>query len=808
MRRLFIWLLFVLTWAANANAQNVLTVLAGRGGSGGCPTFATLPGGSAFFFDPLGSPAGVAVDPNGKLFVSSTNCVFRLDADGILRLGFPDSTSFRVGTPGASGFSDASPTFDAGAALLNNPLNLALDTAGNLYIADASNQRIRKVDTANWTISTVAGGGSLRPNDGTRATDASFLFPTGVAVDAAGNLYIADSNAGKVYKVDTNGIIAKIAGSGGFTYNGEGIPAVTAGMIPMDVAVDQAGDVFIADWSNSIVRKVTPAGIITTVAGNPFNVTGLGDGGPAAFGGILNKPRGLALDASGDLFIADTENHRIRMVDATGIINTVAGDGTPGFSDVQLNFPSAVAVDNLGNIFIADTVNNQLRGVIVTQRTYRLTLNSAGTGAGTLGGGGSYIVGRFVPVSATPSAGSTFVGWSGPNAAECAGGLVLMDADKSCTATFDSAPDTTPPVLAGVPASITVNANTAGGAVVTFALPTASDPDDAAGPVTCTPASGSTFPIGTTTVTCSSTDTHGNTGSASFTVTVVPVNMLVPVLVTETISVTDVVTAAPAIPVLVQELISVADSPTFFLPDFTPPVLAGVPGSFTVEGNTLGGAIVTFALPTASDPDDAAGPVTCVPASGSTFAVGATIVTCRSTDTHGNLGSATFTVTVADTTPPVLTLPPNITLDPTSPAGAAVTFPSAATDIVSGTVVVTCTPASGSTFPIGTTRVACSARDAAGNVANGRFTVSVLSSEQMIESLVGQVIADRFFQAINVLLNALRSIIRGNAGAACGQLSAFINQVHAQVGKSLTPAKAARLLQQAMDVKAAIGCPP
>jgi hypothetical protein len=303
---------------------------------------------------------------------------------------------------------------------------------------------------------------------------------------------------------------------------------------------------------------VTPNGNITTVAGNPFNSTVLGDGGPA-FGAALNKPRGVAVDPFGNIFIADTEHHRIRMVDANGIITTVAGDGIAGANDGELNFPTGVAADNLGNVFIADTVNNKLRGVIVSQRTYRLTLNSAGTGSGTLSGAGSYVVGEFVPVSATPNLGSNSVSWSGPNAAECASGVVLMDADKSCTATFGSAPDTTPPVLSGVPASFTIQTTNPGGTAVSYALPTATDPDDAAGPVTCNPPPGAIFPLGATTVTCTSTDTHGNTGSASFTVTVAPATATISITVSEPISVADDTPVKLPLPLLVEEPIAVLD---------------------------------------------------------------------------------------------------------------------------------------------------------------------------------------------------------------------------------------------------------
>jgi HYR domain-containing protein len=159
---------------------------------------------------------------------------------------------------------------------------------------------------------------------------------------------------------------------------------------------------------------------------------------------------------------------------------------------------------------------------------------------------------------------------------------------------FDSIPDTTAPVLSGVPASFSVNANTASGAVVTFKLPTATDPDDAAGPVTCAPLSGSVFPLGTTTVTCTSTDTHGNKGSASFTVTVVPLAQVVPVMLTETITVTDAVTPDLSALVMVTETITITDSPTPVVLDTTPPLIAGLPGSLTAEATGPAGAIVKF----------------------------------------------------------------------------------------------------------------------------------------------------------------------------------------------------------------------
>lgn len=418
------------------NSAPSLTVIAGDGTKAPTGASCIFNQSSAAIFASLNTPTAVAVDTAGNKYVAvgGLNCVIQVDANGIV------PAHHNIGT-GVQGFSDNLAQVqggfgDASGAQLWAPTGVAVDPSGNVYIADQTNSRIRKVDAAAWTISTVAGGGSSRAFDGQLATNVALLFPQGVAADHVGNFYFSD-NTRRVYKVDSNGILTHIAGTGGSSYDGsEGTPAVNANMIPLGLAVDQPGNVYIADWANNIIRKVDTSGNISTVAGNPFNVTGLGDGNPAEFGATLNQPRGVAVDANGNIFIADTSNHRIRKVDGSGIISTVAGDGTPGGALYQLNFPNGVAVDQVGNIYIADTVNQQARALMVAAPTHALTLSTAGSGTGVVSGAGTYTSGLIATVAATASPGSIFAGWTGPNAGECSSGAVLMDADKSCTATF------------------------------------------------------------------------------------------------------------------------------------------------------------------------------------------------------------------------------------------------------------------------------------------------------------------------------------------------------------------------------------
>ncbi len=274
------------------------------------------------------------------------------------------STIAGNGTAGYSG--DGGP---AASAELNSPSGVAVDFSGNIYIADYKNNRIRRVD-ASGVISTVAGKGTAGySGDGGPASSAELSTPSGVAVDTSGNIYIADSSNNCVRKVDASGVISTVAGNGTAGYSGDGGPAVSAELSsPSGVAVDTSGNIYIADDKNNCIRKVDASGVISTVAGNGTGGYS-GDGGPAS-SAELSSPFGVAVDASGNIYIADDKNNRIRKVDASGVISTVAGNGTGGYSgdggpatSAQLNSPSGLAVDSSGNIYIADTTNYRVREV-------------------------------------------------------------------------------------------------------------------------------------------------------------------------------------------------------------------------------------------------------------------------------------------------------------------------------------------------------------------------------------------------------------------------------------------------------------
>jgi trimeric autotransporter adhesin len=304
--------------------------------------------------------SGVAVDSKGNLYFADITLhrICMVSPEGII------STIAGKGTSGYSG--DGGP---ATAAELNQPTGVAVDSKGNIYIADSENNRIRRI-TATGKIGTVAGNGNETcRGDGGPATQAQLRLPNGVTVHSNGDLYIADTYNHRIRKVTTAGIISTVAGKGTIGYSGDGGLATAAELNhPTGVAVDSKGNLYIADTKNLRIRKVTTAGIINTVAGKGTSGYS-GDGGPATLA-LLAAPSKVTVDSAGNLYIADLYNHRIRKVTAEGTISTVAGNGKPGFSGdghlatyAQLNSPIGIAVDSAGNLYIADAANSRIRKV-------------------------------------------------------------------------------------------------------------------------------------------------------------------------------------------------------------------------------------------------------------------------------------------------------------------------------------------------------------------------------------------------------------------------------------------------------------
>ncbi|MCY4595485.1 MAG: NHL repeat-containing protein, partial [Bryobacterales bacterium] len=352
-------------------------------------TIVTVAGNGEFFVRDGGpatgaeiaSPSGVAVDTAGNLYIADSS------SHRVRRVD-PAGVITTVAGTDVRGYGG-----DGGAAAnaqLHFPSGVAVDGLGNLYIADRSNHRVRKVDRAG-VITTVAGTGELGyGGDGGPAAGAELASPSGVAVDGSGNLYIADESNHRVRRVDPAGVITTVAGTAALGYGGDGGPAASAELaFPLGVAVDGSGNLYIADSWNDRVRKVDRAGVITTVAGTGERGYG-GDGGPAA-SAQLYSPRGVAVDGSGNLYIADSSNDRVRRVDLAGVITTVAGTGALGYGgdsgpavNARLGDPSAVAVDASGNLYIADGWNHRVRKV---DRAGVIT-TVAGTGERGYGGDG------------------------------------------------------------------------------------------------------------------------------------------------------------------------------------------------------------------------------------------------------------------------------------------------------------------------------------------------------------------------------------------------------------------------------------
>ena len=426
-------------WAAAAEAQTINTV-AGNGVAGfsGDGAFATSAA--------LNSPRGTAFDSQGNMYIADrfNHRIRRVTASGII------TTVAGTGTAGFSG--DGGPAVNA---QLNQPEDVWVDAGGTLYIADSSNHRIRRVTTGG-TISTVAGSGGPGftggfAGDGGAATSAQLNRPTGLVVDAGGNIFIADSSNHRIRRVAANGTISTVAGNGVQAYSGENVDATNAALqFPVGIAIDSSGNLYIADGRNHVIRRVSSSRIINTVAGNGAGAgtdtgTFSGDGGSATSAG-LNTPEDVTVDAGGTLFIADAGNYRVRRVSG-GVITTIAGTGTDGFSgdggaavNAMLNFPWSVGLDGGGNLLIGDMFNQRIRRV-----------SGAGTGLASPGTGPSP-AGSGNPPS-LPSAG--VVEGASFRSSLSAGAIVSLFGTNLASSTAQASNLPLPTTLGGT--SVTVN---------------------------------------------------------------------------------------------------------------------------------------------------------------------------------------------------------------------------------------------------------------------------------------------------------------------------------------------------------------
>ena len=295
-------------------------------------------------------PTGVAVDFAGNVFVADFN------NHRIRKISPTGSVSTLAGS-GVPGFADGI----GSAAQFHFPTDVAVDSTGNVYVGDSENHRIRKITPAG-AVSTLAGNGLFGFADGD-GSNARFYSPYGVAVDSSSNVYVADHKNHRIRKITPGGVVSTMAGSGGAGFV-DGPAATAQFLFPFGVTVDLSDNVYVGDQFNHSIRKITPAGVVSTLAGS--GVAGFAEG--SGISAQFNGPRAVTVDSSGNVYVADLVNHRIRSITPAGLVTTLAGSGVAGYadgtaSDAEFWAPSGVAVDSSGNIFVAEFNNNRIRKI-------------------------------------------------------------------------------------------------------------------------------------------------------------------------------------------------------------------------------------------------------------------------------------------------------------------------------------------------------------------------------------------------------------------------------------------------------------
>ena len=556
-----------------------ISILAGNGTTGN--------GGDAgpALFATFGQPGGIAADTRGNIYVSDTlhHRVRRISSDGRIH-HFAGSTTGAAGSAGDGG--------PAAAARLRGPTALMVDAADNLYIADTGNNRVRVISALTGMIANYAGsGGGGFGGDGGQAILATLNGPAGLAFDQAGNLYIADRSNNRVRRVEAaTRVISTAAGSGVSGFAGDGGSSAQARLDgPVDVAVDSAGNLLIADQNNHRIRLVGISGLISTIAGDGAIGYG-GDGGLATMA-KLNQPRAVSVLPDGYVYVADGGNFRIRRLEpntpvaankppvitslitdqvlTVGQVTELAVNATDADGDnvvfTLVNAPTYVTVIKPDPAqrsavvrFAPETTGSSTgirlraedsRGGVTVSAPFGITVNAAATtnrpptvDPGALPATIEAVSPNGAPLAvagsgADPDGDALSFVWTVGGLAVASSAqavinlplgshLLVLTVTDTRGASASSSPrtvevrDTTPPVISNLPAAITTSSSSSSGAKVDYVMPTAMDLVDGLVPVTADRASGSLFPVGTTVVNVAARDARGNTATASFTVTV------------------------------------------------------------------------------------------------------------------------------------------------------------------------------------------------------------------------------------------------------------------------------------------------
>jgi len=473
LRRLVVGCL-VVGAAAGAMAQSSYTTpytATTFAGDAGDPGATNGTGGIAQF----GYPEGVAVDSSGNVYVADT------ENDMIREITTAGAVSTLSGTALVSGSANG----PAASALFNYPTGIAVDSSGNVYVADTSNNMIRKITptvsggSTTWAVTTLAGTVSPGHADGT-GTAASFSGPQGIGVDSSGNIYVADEGNRTIRKVTSAGVVTTFAGTVDVTGSANGTGTGAQFNEPEGVAVDSSGNIFVADTGNNTIRMITPAGVVTTLAGLASSPYGSADGtGSAA---RFYTPIGIAVDSADNIYVADTFNDTIRKVTLGGVVSTLAGqvqvtgsqDGTGGAAEFYE--PFGITVDSSGNVYIADTANATIRKAVGSGTSSTVTITTQPKSQSAIAGGSV----TFTVVATGPSsisyqwqfnggaiAGATSSSYTVSPVGSGNTGTYTVVVTSGGTITSNPATLTiaSPPTVSN-PASQTVNA----GATVTFSV--------------------------------------------------------------------------------------------------------------------------------------------------------------------------------------------------------------------------------------------------------------------------------------------------------------------------------------------------